>query len=62
VDYIWMEGWGASSPGHVRRLLILVLGGIVGVIFRLRTQWMPNVGSQSPKALTPNTKMGKCQG
>jgi hypothetical protein len=31
------------------------------VIFGLGTRWAPNVRSQSPKALTPNTKMGKIQ-
>jgi hypothetical protein len=38
------------------------LGGIVRVVHKLRTWWTSNVGSQSPKALTPDTRRGKCEG
>jgi hypothetical protein len=49
------------SSGHERRLLILVLGGIVGVVFKLRTQWAPNVRSQSLKVSTLKTGTEKME-
>jgi hypothetical protein len=38
------------------------LGGIVRVVFEVRTRWTPNVGSQGPKALTPNMRKEKHEG
>jgi hypothetical protein len=31
----------------------------VRIILELRTRWTLNIGSQSPKALTPNTRVKK---
>jgi hypothetical protein len=43
--WFWVEVWGkALSPSHERRWLIL-LGGIISVVFELRTCWVPNVGT-----------------
>jgi hypothetical protein len=48
--------WGrASSPSRERHWLIL-LGGIVRVVFDLRTWWAPNVGSQVQRPQPSNTK------
>jgi hypothetical protein len=62
VGALRVDGSGVSSSGRERRRLILVRGGIVGVVFELGTRWVPNVGSQHPKALTLNTGMEKCEG
>jgi hypothetical protein len=51
-----VEGCDASPSGCERHCLILVLGGIIRVVFDLKTWWAPNVGSQSLKALTANIK------
>jgi hypothetical protein len=37
------------------------LGCIVRVVVGLKTRWAPNIGSQSLKALTPNTGEEKTQ-
>jgi hypothetical protein len=43
--WFWVEVWGqASSPDHNRHWLILQ-GGIVRVVFDLRTWWAPNIGA-----------------
>jgi hypothetical protein len=57
VGGFWLEvSSGASS--RWRRWLIR-RGGIVRVVFELRTRWTPNVGSQSLKALISNTGVGE---
>jgi hypothetical protein len=38
------------------------LGGIIRVVLELKTRWTSNIRSQSPKALTPDTGEGKCEG
>jgi hypothetical protein len=40
--WFWLEFWGKPSSG-CRRWLTL-LGGIIRVVFGLRTRWWPNVG------------------
>jgi hypothetical protein len=47
--------------GCERQRLILILVAIVRIVFGHKTRWAPNVGSQSSKALTPNTGMEKVQ-
>jgi hypothetical protein len=55
VERIWVDGWwrgGLSvdycgGPSLVYRRWLGLLGGIVRVVFKLRTRWVPNVGINS---------------
>jgi hypothetical protein len=66
--WFWAKAGGkASSLGYERHWLIL-LGGIIKVIFRLRTRWVPNVGIQKSKVVKSWTRRwrkmneGVCEG
>jgi hypothetical protein len=39
-----------------------ILGGIIRIIFGLRTRWTPNVGNQGPKALIPDMRKEESEG
>jgi hypothetical protein len=59
VERIWVgrwfgvEVWGKSSSRCKRCLNHL--GGIVEVIFKLKTRWVPDVGTQKLKAMKSRT-------
>jgi hypothetical protein len=42
--WLWLEVWG--KPSSRWRRWPIHLGGIVRVVFRLRTRWAPNVGTK----------------
>jgi hypothetical protein len=52
-----VEVYGKHSSGWRRWLTLL--DGIFRVVLKLETRWVPDVGSQSPKALTPDTERSK---
>jgi hypothetical protein len=53
VERIWVDGWWrggrfwgevSSKPSSGWRCWLTRLGGIIRVVFELRTRWAPNVG------------------
>jgi hypothetical protein len=61
VDGWWRDGllvdsYGGPSSGCKRWLILL--GGIIRVIFQLRTQWASNVGVNSLRLLTAEHEGG----
>jgi hypothetical protein len=68
VERIWVDGWWrggwfwvevSGKPSSEWRRWLTHLDGIIRVVFELRTRWTPNVGSQSLKAFTLDTRKGK---
>jgi hypothetical protein len=61
VGRIWVDGWwrgqllvdSCGSPSSRSRRWLILLGGIISVVFELRTQWVPNVWINSRGLFIP---------